>query len=256
MDIQTAVVEVEFKSYEASVPDILDRLHAQELFAGQETILLKPNLVNADPFPVTTAPEFCREVIRYIRACSDARIIIGEGCGDHVLETGEVFKILGYETLAMETDAELLDLNHAPLVCKTDAANRIFPEIFLPEIAFDSFILSLPVLKAHSLAGMTGTLKNMMGFAPPAYYSGGGAWKKALFHNRMQASIKALNHYLLPHLTLMDGSVGLSQYHLGGPACDPPVNRLIAGFDPFRVDQAAARRLDISPEQVPHILHH
>ncbi|MCP4452521.1 MAG: DUF362 domain-containing protein, partial [Planctomycetes bacterium] len=72
-----------------------------------------PDGVNDDPFPITTSPEFCRAVINYIRACSDAKIIIAEGCGDAVLETDEVFRNLKYDRLARKMDVELLDLNHA-----------------------------------------------------------------------------------------------------------------------------------------------
>ena len=251
--MKRAVLDCGFDSYPASVPRILDRLGADRIFSGQDTILLKPNLVNDDPFPVTTAPEFCRAVIKYIRACSGARIIIAEGCGDAVLETDEVFRALKFDRLAREAEVELLDLNHAPLVRRELPGNTIFPEFYLPEIAGDSFILSLPVLKAHSLARITGTLKNMMGFAPPEHCSGGGFWKKAVFHSKMQASLMELNRYIVPDLTLMDASVGLSEYHLGGPTCDPPVNRLLAGTDPFAVDRAAARLLGLDPDTIPHI---
>ncbi|MEH0018350.1 MAG: DUF362 domain-containing protein [Desulfobacter sp.] len=248
------VLETTFDSYETSVPRILDSLGADQVLGEQEIVLVKPNLVNDSPFPVTTSPECCRAVVKYIRACSGARIIIGEGCGDAVLETNQVFKNLKFDRLAREMDVELMDLNHAPLKQYVHPENKIFPEFHLPEIASRSFIFSLPVLKAHSLADMTGTLKNMMGFAPPAHYSGGGFWKKALFHENMQASIIELNRCITPDLTLMDASVGLCQYHLGGPACDPPVNRLIAGFDPFLLDQAAARLLGLAPDRIPHIV--
>ncbi len=118
---------------------------------------------------------------------------------------------------------------------------------------FNSFIVSLPLLKAHSLAGITGTLKNMMGFAPPQYYSGGGMWKKSFFHEQMQDSIIELCRYRTPDLTLMDASVGLSQYHLGGPMCDPPIGKLLAGDDPFRMDQCAAELLNLDPGIIRHI---
>ena len=216
----------DFESYDASVPRALDTARLQPLLADQTTILLKPNLVNTSRFPVTTSPDFCRTVITYIQACSNATIILGEGCGDSSHDTDAVFRHLGFEDLAREFDIELLDLNHAPLVKKNLDGNLIFPEIYLPEIAFDSFIISLPVLKAHSLAVVTGTLKNMMGFAPPKYYSGSGVWKKAMFHEQMQTSIKELCRYRTPDLTIMDASVGLAEYHLGGPCCSPPVKKI------------------------------
>ncbi|WP_022667054.1 DUF362 domain-containing protein [Desulfospira joergensenii] len=248
------IMEIEFKSYAESVPELLDRIRAGKGLQKQKTLLLKPNLVNASPFPVTTSPELCRAVIEYVRRHTRARLIIGEGCGDDVMETPEVFATLGYDRLARELDVELMDLNHAPLVRLENRENEIFPEIYLPEIAFESYVISLPVLKAHSLAVMTGTLKNMMGFAPPQHYSGGGFWKKAFFHARMHQSIRELNRFLVPDLTLMDASVGLCQYHLGGPECSPPLNRLMAGMDPFEIDRAGARLLGLDPQRIPHIL--
>ena len=248
-----SAIEIEFRSYEESVPEILDAIQADRRLQEQNIVLLKPNLVNASPFPVTTSPELCRAVIQYIRSHTQAKLIIAEGCGDDVMETPEVFASLGYDRLARELDIELMDLNHAPLVRLENKENQIFPEIFLPKIAFESYVISLPVLKAHSLAVMTGTLKNMMGFAPPEHYSGGGFWKKSFFHSRMHQSIRELSRFLVPDLTLMDASVGLCQYHLGGPRCSPPLNRLIAGEDPFEIDQAGARLLGLDLQKIPHI---
>lgn len=242
-----------FESYKISVPKTLDAINASHLFAEQETILLKPNIVNGSPFPVTTAPEFCAPVVEYIKNCSKAKIIIAEGCGDNANETSDLFNLLGYDKLAEKYDIELMDLNHEPLTTLTHPENKIFPEIYLPQIAFNSFILSLPVLKAHSLAYITGTLKNMMGFAPPEYYSGSGVWKKAFFHEQMQDSLIELNRFLKPDLTLMDASVGLAEYHLGGPECHPRVNKLIVGDDPFEIDQCAARLLGFDPDSIRHI---
>lgn len=244
---------LEFDSYEKSIPAILDSIDADQIFQKQDCILLKPNLVNASKFPVTTTPEFVRPIIQYIKQVSTADIIIAEGCGDSVYETTDLYRMLGYEKLAEETGVELMDLNYEPLTKLTDPENPIFKEMYLPEIAFNSFIFSLPVLKAHSLAKITGTLKNMMGFAPPKYYSGSGPWKKASFHSKMQDSVIGLCRYIKPDLTLMDCSVGLAEYHLGGPTCQPPVNKLLVSDDPYDTDRKAAQLLGIDPDTVRHI---
>jgi len=246
-------VQICFDTYQTSVPSLLDRIGTARLVADEQCILIKPNLVNDSPFPVTTAPTFCREVVRWLQARTRGKIIIAEGCGDAKLETDQVFHNLGYDRMAQDLGVDLLDLNHAELVRLKRPENRIFPEFFLPKIAIDAFILSLPVLKAHSFARITGTLKNMMGFAPPKHYAGSGYWKKAAFHENMHQSLQELNAYILPDLTLMDASVGLSQYHLGGPTCTPPANRLIAGIDPFGVDRAAAKLIGLDPDTIAHL---
>ncbi|MFO7749742.1 MAG: DUF362 domain-containing protein [Desulfobacteraceae bacterium] len=249
MDLLT----ITLASYRTSVAEALDKTGALALFTTEKPVLLKPNLVNHSPFPVTTPVALCRAVVDYIQDRSDAEIVIAEGCGDSALETHEVFTRLGYDRLSSECNVSLVDLNHEPLVKLENRANPVFPEIYLPKIAFECTIVSLPVLKAHSLAGITGTLKNMMGFAPPRHYGREGSWKKALFHQRMQQSIIDLNRYLVPDFTLMDASVGLAEFHLGGATCDPPVNRLVAGKDPWAVDQKAAGLLELDYRQIPHI---
>jgi uncharacterized protein (DUF362 family) len=54
-------------------------------------------------------------------------------------------------------------------------------------------------------------------------------------------------------LAFIDASIGLAEYHLGGPTCEPPVNGLLAGFDPVAVDAAGARLLGFPWQRVEHI---
>ncbi|QTA90378.1 DUF362 domain-containing protein [Desulfonema magnum] len=242
-----------FLSYQKSVPDVLDKISAKDILSKQHSILIKPNLVNSSPFPVTTSVKCCEAIVNYIKASSDADIVIAEGAGDATHETYEIFDLLGYTDLAERQGIELADLNHARLRKLENKARPVFLEMYLPEIAFTHFIISVPVLKAHSLAVVTGTLKNMMGLAPPRYYSGQGPWKKALFHERLHEAIIDLNTYRSPDLSVMDASVGLADFHLGGRECSPPAGKLIAGFDPLETDREAANLLGIDWKTVPHL---
>jgi uncharacterized protein (DUF362 family) len=249
-----ALVSVSFYSYEESIPKALDQLDVKHTLGTQSKILIKPNLVNSSPHPVTTPAACCEAIIKYIQAYSDAEILIAEGCGDMSLDTDEIFRRHNYHKLAKKYDIELLDLNYAPLRHLTKPECPVFPEIYLPEVAFSHFIISVPVLKAHCFSDITGTLKNMMGFAPPEHYSGrGGSWKKAVFHQRMHESIIDLNRYRTPDLSIMDASIGLSDFHLGGPQCSPPVKKILAGFDSLEIDREAARLLGMDWRTIPHL---
>ena len=246
--------EVPFTTYGEAVRQALDTAGAREVMARQKLVLVKPNLVNAAPPPVTTPVDCCAAVIDYVREFSRAEVVIGEGCGDALRDTAEVFELLGYADLASRTGAALVDLNTQPLRRLTRPDCPVFPEMHLPEISLEAFLLSVPVLKAHSLAGMTGSLKNMIGLAPPRHYAGShGTWKKAVFHSRMQQSIIDLNRYRCADLTVMDASVGMAEYHLGGPECDPPINRILAGFDPLALDREGAGLLGLDWRDVGHL---
>lgn len=248
------MVTVLFTNYKDSVTEAFDRLYVGSILTDQSHILLKPNLVSGSPHPVTTSPVFCVAVADYVRLHSDAEIVIAEGTGDPAYSTFDIFNQLGYETLFQNLNIKLIDLNTAPLrKLSRDDCPR-FPDMYLPKIAFTHFIISLPVLKAHSLSVITGSLKNMMGFAPPAHYSGTQSiWNKAEFHNNIHQAIIDLNKYRRADLTLLDASIGLADYHLGGRTCDPPVNKLIAGFDPKKVDQKAAELLGHDWRKIPHL---
>ncbi len=249
-----SVAVIEFKNYVESVKEALDGIEASEVLKAEQQILIKPNLINSSRHPVTTPKACCEAIIQYIQACSSAQIVIGEGCGDSMSETDEIFSIHGYVELAQKYSVELVDLNHAPLVRKQDLTRSVFKEMYLPQIAYSHFIISVPVLKVHSLAQITGALKNMMGFAPPQYYSGQfGSWKKAVFHADMQQSIIDLNRYCTPDLSIMDATIGLCEYHLGGPPCTPPVNKILASFDPVLLDRKAADILGLRWQDIGHL---
>ncbi len=248
----TAVVN--FKSFKTSVFEILNKIGAAEIFAEQTHILIKPNLIMASKHPITTSPANSAAIVEYIQGCSNAEIVIAEGCGDMSMETDEVFRILGYDQIASQYNIKLVDLNHTPLVKIKRSDCNVFPEMYLPEIVFSHYLISVPVLKAHSLAQITGTLKNMMGIAPPKYYSGRfGSWKKAVFHHMMHQAIVDLNCYRAPDMTLMDASIGLADFHLGGRECSPHVNQLIAGTDPITIDRIAAELLGLNWMNIGHI---
>lgn len=240
--------------WSAAVAALLERAGLARALADQRRIILKPNLVEAAAPPITTPVELVAAVVEYLRAaCPRAELIIGEGCGSKSYDTHHCFQQLGYSRLAAAYGLELIDLNQAVAVKKSRARCRRWPEMYLPEILFDSYLISLPVLKAHTLAGVTLTLKNMMGVAPPAHYQQGGAWKKASFHSGIQEAVADLNRYRTPDFTLLDATVGLSQSHLGGPPCDPPPGLLAAAFDPVALDAYGCQLLGRHWRDIGHI---
>ena len=245
---------VDFADYPTSVAEAFDAIDAGPVMAKQTAVLLKPNLVTGKPFPVTTSPESLAAVIDYVRRWSDAEIVIAEGTGDPEQTTMAVFHQLGYTRMASDKKVPLVDLNDAPVTRLENPDCPRFPEFFMPEIALDHFIISVPVLKAHSLSVFTGTLKNMVGFAPPRHYAGsGGIWNKAEFHIDIHQAIIDLNRYRRADLTLIDASVGMPDFHLGGPECDPPVGKLVAGFDPLESDRVAAGMLGLDWRGIEHL---
>lgn len=248
-------VSLPFRDFAQSVPEALAAVGAEDFFSDTGPFLIKPNCVAASPHPITTHPDMVRAIIAAIREHNpSAEIVVAEGAGDAHLETGDIFAALGYDRLARETGVRLVDLNTAPLVEHTIPDAEILPDLLLPEIVFTHRVISAPVLKAHSLAGYTGAIKNMMGILPPAHYGRThGFWKKASFHHLLDAKLRDLFRHRPPDLSILDASVGMAEFHLGGATCNPPLGRIVAGFDALAVDRAGAAMLGLSAREVGHL---
>ena len=248
------VFVTDFKDWRASISSLLDAAGLPGLLANQSKVLIKPNLVEALAPPITTPVQCVAALAGYLRdRAPHVEILIGEGTGAKEYETRECFEKLGYLKWAAGFGVELIDLNHAPLVRHALPGCSRWPEIYLPEIVFDCFLISVPVLKAHTLAQVTLTMKNMMGLAPPSHYQQGGHWKKAAFHDRVQEAVLDLNRYRTPDFTLLDATVGMAKAHLTGPTCQPPKNKLAAGRDPVAIDAYGAGLLGLDWQQIGHL---
>lgn len=236
------------------VRPLLDAAGLAALLPQSGRVLIKPNLVADQPPPMTTPARLVGEIVRYLRAIRpECELIVGDGCGSLKYDTWQVFRNQGYIAMAEDCGIVLIDLNEAPVRSLANSQCRRWPVMHLPEIVLDSFLISVPVLKAHSMAGLTLTMKNMMGAAPPAYYQQDGHWKKAAFHEDIQSAVFDLNRYRTPDFTVLDATVGMPEAHLWGPVCDPPKNRLAAGADPVAMDAYGAGLLGVDWRRTGHI---
>jgi uncharacterized protein (DUF362 family) len=248
------VYETGFSSWQESVSRLLEAAGLTSRLAAAKRVIIKPNLVEPQDPPITTPVKLVAALADYLRAsCPGLDIIIGEGCGSSTHNTWQIFKALGYTSLADLDHISLVDLNEAPLVCRQNSNCRRWPEMYLPGIVFESYLISVPVLKAHSLAGVTLTMKNMIGLAPPAHFQQGGHWKKASFHREIQEAVFDLNRYRTPDFTLLDATIGMQEAHLWGPTCDPPPNRLAASYDPVAIDAYGCGLLGINWNTIGHL---
>lgn len=248
------VAVVEFEGYGSSVRCALDLIGAAEVLAQQERIMLKPNVINSSPHPITTHPDCVEALVEYCRECSQAEILIGEGCGER--DTMDAFEMLGFCEVARRQDVRLVDLESEPEITLTQPGAKFLPEFHMPRILEDVFLIGVPVLKAHSMAQVTLGLKNMIGVCPARHY-GGSHYRKSKLHcsnnSELHEAIVELNKYRKADLVLMDATVGMAEAHIWGPECDPPVNKIVAGFDVVAVDAVGCELLGRNWRKIKHV---
>jgi len=233
---------------------LLNASSLNETLLRQKRVLIKPNIVEALEPPITTPVGLVASIVDYVKsAVPDAEVIVGDGTGSLEYDTYNAFDRLGYTAMAEEKGITLTDLNDEPLIELKRPELKRWPEMHLPEIVMESYLISVPVLKAHSLAGVTLTMKNMMGACPPSHYCKGGHWKKSSFHERIHEAIADLNRYRTPDFTVLDATVGMSEAHLWGAECDPRPNLILASFDPVAIDACGCGILNRGPVNIGHI---
>ena len=242
------VVKVKFVDYRTSIARALELAGAGDHLPKHGLIIIKPNLTNSSPPPVTTSVEAAEAVYHYCKAHTKAEIVIGEGCGSGI--TSDVFAALGYTDMATKYGLELIDFNEAETtILRNDNALQL-KQFHLPRIAQNAFIISLPVLKDHSFTKTTIAMKNMFGIAPGKFYA--GSWNKAKLHSpSTDKSVVDICSYKKPDLSVVDASIALKGMHLSGKQKN--IGLILAGLDPVAVDTVGSKLLGHNPKKLPYL---
>lgn len=106
--------------------------------------------------------------------------------------------------------------------------------------------INVPILKHHTLAGISMGLKNLMGVM---------AESRPTLHNSFDEKLIDVSARILPELTILDARRVLRRNGpQGGNVEDvEEMNCLIAGFDPVNVDAEGARLFGRDPQDLPYL---
>jgi uncharacterized protein (DUF362 family) len=228
-------------AYAVTVDLLKDGLHSGP-------VIIKPNIVKPSPPPVTTDVRVVRGIIEALKKSGMKDIIVAEGSGTG--DTMENFRELGYSRLGVE----LMDLDREKTVTMPVRKYSVWKEIIVPEVVLDKFIISVPVLKEHSMCGVTVSLKNMVGILPAEYYSGYWEYKKSQIHKyNTDGCIADIVSVVKPEWAIVDATIGMKGSHISGTPVDPPLNLVYGSSDPLEADRFGCELLGRSWEDIGHL---
>jgi uncharacterized protein (DUF362 family) len=215
-------------------------------------VLVKPNLLDQVANNLaTTHPKIVGAVLDLLGELGVSSVVVGDGSAFR-RDTYSVVQISG---LAKELDSRgipFIDLNYDELVPvrARDGWIRNTDRLWLPRnVSEVDFIVSVPKLKAHHWAGVTLSLKNLLGVIPGSRYG----WPKNIIHvNTINATILGLYQSIPPVLSIVDGIIGMEG---NGPLFGKPVQHglLAMGRDPLAVDIICAQLMGFSIDSIPHL---
>ncbi|MDD5659356.1 MAG: DUF362 domain-containing protein [Actinomycetota bacterium] len=252
------VVKIKFVNYDDSVFELLENLKFGSKLRDIRKIIIKPNLLQDSPPPCTTDYRCVESIVKYvIKKKKKIKIVIIEGSGGCPTETS--FKNLGYESLIKKydgfADLELVDVDKCKLINMENENALAYKKIWLPEVVFGGFFITVPGLKDHLITTVTLGLKNQVGLLPEKYYGGYWSYRRSDVHRvGINKAIFDLNNYIKVDMAIIDGRIGQAYSHLpGGKKCNPPKEILIGGYDVLNVDKVGTEVLGHSWEDVEHI---
>jgi uncharacterized protein (DUF362 family) len=217
-----------------------------------KNVFVKPNLIDeVEDRLASTHPKIVGAVLDLLQELGAGQVVVGDGSAFR----RDTFSVAKNTGLISELDARsipFIDLNYDELVSvkARDGWIKGKDVLWLPRQVIEAdFILSVPKLKAHHWAGVTLSIKNLLGIIPGSRYG----WPKNIIHvNGISATILGLYKSLPPVISLIDGIVGMEG---NGPLFGKPVQHglLAAGRDPLAVDVICTRLMGFSINSIPYL---
>lgn len=166
-----------------------------------KTVLIKPNIVNRYPSPSNTNPLLIKNLIRLLHESGVSKVFVGDMSAIFALPTKKnAIKCGIWEVIRNET-MEFLAFEDCGWVEVDIPQGKFVKKAIVSEIIGNvDRIINVPVIKTHSYAHYTISLKNFIGAIHPQqrpYFIAPEFWDEI---------ISELNMAYTPHLNILDGT--------------------------------------------------
>jgi len=202
------------------------------------SVVIKPNLCYYWDASTgyTTDPRLVSAVIDYVRErFGDVDIKVAEADAS-AMRTKYAFPVLGYDGLAKEKNVELFNLSNDVLLDKTVEVSGRKISFKVPEtLTKCDLFINVPKLKIMRATKITCAMKNIFGCI--------GFPRKIVYHKYLDEAIVGINKILHPHLTIVDGLVGLGRFPV-------KLGLIMASVDVVSTDWVASQIMGYRPSGV------
>lgn len=213
-------------------------------------ILIKPNLVFPEKAStgIVTNPILVKSLAMMLLD-SGYEVVVGDssgvGTGPHSLN---VFKETGFTEMCDELKIPLVDFKTGDSVKVPIPEGKIIKHHNIAKAAYDcDFYISVSPVKTHCEAVMSLSMKNMKGCVPT------DEEKSRMHRINLNDTLVDLFTIMKPHLSILDGTVGLMGLGPGRPGIPMNLGLLIASTEAVAADSTAARICGYDPYEVSYL---
>ncbi|MCX7795907.1 MAG: DUF362 domain-containing protein [bacterium] len=131
-----------------------------------DTVLVKPNVNSDDPYPGTTNPEVIKEIVTMCFESGAKRVIVADRSGVLWQNTMYNMEKVGIAKAARNAGAEVLALENEDWILVKPEGTKYWVNGFrIPKLVTEvDHIINVAVVKTHSIADFSMSLKNFVGF--------------------------------------------------------------------------------------------
>ena len=182
-----------------TIRQALDWIAWQEIVMPGSKVYIKPNLTwPIHKKGVTTTPALIEALISVLKTRTDDITVCESDKADFQFKTSEAFKGHGLYEMCEHYDARLVNLSESEPVLLDEWIEGCRVRIPVAGILLDqdAVLIDVPVMKTHSLTGISAGMKNLWGCIPDT--------KKILYHPYFDQGITMISNALKPGIVLID----------------------------------------------------
>ncbi|MDI6828114.1 MAG: DUF362 domain-containing protein [Armatimonadota bacterium] len=208
-------------------------------------VLIKPNLawIRTPETAANTNPQVLAAIIKLCKSAGASSITVF----DHTCDNGPAaFKASGAEKVTSDLDVTLISGHNRSLYKKISIPKgKVLKYDECAKLILDAdCFINVPIAKVHGGAGITASLKNMMGTN----------WNRQAWHqNGLDQCIADYSTVVKANLIILDAVRILLTRGPKGPGQTKDVGQVIASTDPVAIDAYAATLLGKDPSSIGHI---
>jgi len=131
------------------------------------SVLMKPNLDSDDPHPASTNPQVVKAVVEMLLEAGASEVTVGDMSNPNY-RTRDVMRRTGVERADEEASAKTVCFEDQEWVSVEIPGGRHLKNILVARAVYETDrLVDLPVLKTHSLADFSMSMKNFVGAIHP-----------------------------------------------------------------------------------------
>lgn len=206
-------------------------------------VSLKPNLGWDKLIPGSiSAPWVVEAVILTIRDHVGEIYLVESD--QEMVDVEKAFHLARLDEVCQNHGVKWINMSRGGFIRVQEPNRLILRDINIPEILARTELITLPVLKTHNKATITGAIKNQWGCLETLRHN---------FHLVLSEALVDVNNLVQPRFAVMDGTVGLEG---NGPKSGTPkeMNVILASGNLVGLDAIAASLIGFDPYTIEHLV--